>query len=151
MTTAAMPIDATGLARRARDAGVLFERCAALADVALSALDAGGLSTLAGAMLERDRVLAQLAPIVAELAAAREAVAHRPAHAADVHRLDTHLQPVEEAGRHAFAIQARLIARLEERRQDVRRDLDRLKQAGQAHQAYGRGPVREFRRIDRET
>jgi hypothetical protein len=150
MTAVAVRPDAAAIGRLAGEAGVLYERCAALADVALSALESDGISTLAGALRERERVLEQLTPVVAGLAAGREAMV-AGATPAERHRLRASLLAVEEAGRRAQAIQARLVARLEERRNEVRRSLDRMRQAGAAREAYARRGLRELRRIDRET
>ena len=139
------------LARHAREAGILFERCGALAGVALAALDKDGGSTLVGALEERDRVLEQLAPLVAKLEVARTGMKAKGRMAPEVHHLQTIIQPVEEAARHAFSLQARLAARLEERRRAIRTELDQLSTADRAASAYAPRPVVEVRRIDRAS
>ena len=102
------PLEESGrLAWQATAAVGLLERFGDLLTVALEAVGAGDDAALDAALMERERLVTQLEPLLASLAAAREVAASAPA-AASRAAIAVILRPVDEALRNAKHLHLRL-------------------------------------------
>ena len=102
------PLEESGrLAWQATAAVGLLERFGDLLMVALEAVGAGDDAALDAALMERERLVSQLEPLLAALASARELAARAPA-AASRAAIAVILRPVDEALRHAQHLHLRL-------------------------------------------
>jgi hypothetical protein len=99
--------DSERLARQATAAVGLLERFGDLVIVALEAVGSGDGGALRGALAERERLMGELEPLLADLAAARHAAAATAGQNARA-ALTTILKPVDEALRHARLLHIRL-------------------------------------------
>ncbi len=105
---ASHPLEESGrLAWQATAAVGLLERFGDLLTVALEAVGSGDDHALDAALMERERLVAQLEPLLASLAAARELAARAPA-AASRAALGVILRPVDDALRNAQHLHLRL-------------------------------------------
>jgi len=103
------PLEASDrLAWQATTAVALLERFGDLVFVALDAAGDDDDATLQSALSERERLLAQLEPLLADLALARRQATEVHAGPASCRALATILRPVDEALRYANLLHARL-------------------------------------------
>lgn len=104
------PLEASGrLAAQATAAVGLLERFGDLVTVALEAVGSRDDVALRAALAERERLLGQLEPLLADLAAARQRVLDETLGGPNARRaLSTILRPVDEALRYANLLHVRL-------------------------------------------
>jgi hypothetical protein len=116
----AHPLEESGrLAWQATAAVGLLERFGDLLTIALDALGAGDDHALDAALVERERLVVQLEPLLAALAAARELAGRAPA-AASRSAIAVILRPVDDALRHAQHLHLRLADEVRSRAVDAR-------------------------------
>jgi hypothetical protein len=114
--------DSDRLAWQATAAVDLLERFGDLLTVALEAVGQGDDGALNAALVEREQLLVQLEPLLASLAAAREAITSGPTTGAHARRaLASILRPVDEALRHAQLLHVRLTDEVADRTPGVAR------------------------------
>jgi hypothetical protein len=114
--------DSDRLAWQATAAVDLLERFGDLLSVALEAVGSGDDAALQGALVERERLLVQLEPLLAALARARDGVARASGVGTHAHQaLGAILRPVDEALRHAQLLHERLSDEVAERPATVAR------------------------------
>ncbi len=106
---AAHPLeDSSRLAWQATAAVGLLERFGDLVTTALDAVSGGDDRALVEALHERERLLVQLEPLLADLSAARHRLAREPEGAAARQAIESILRPVDEALRYANLLHVQL-------------------------------------------
>ena len=146
-------VAATGatVAYQAARAQTLLDRIAAVSDVTPGASDdPGTIDQLLRALDEREALLADLEPVVAELSTVRGQLGRQQGLTAEARALDLVLAPVEQAAQRALGFHDLLVAKMQAMRDELLWEVDRLGHVGAMAQGYlseqqAEAPVRRAR------
>lgn len=142
---------AASVAHQAARAQALLDRIAAVSEHGLAGdLRGDSVDHLLQALDEREALLTELSPVVAELALVRGQLA-RAEHeesAAEARALELAIAPVERAARKALDFHQVLLEKMQAVRDEMAWELDRLDQLGAMAGGYLGEPGRALSRVD---
>lgn len=142
-------VTAFTLAHQAARAQVLLDR---IADVSAmpdtDADEAATIMSLLARLDEREALLSDLEPVVAELSVVRGQLAGQRPPTAEARALDLALAPVELAARRALSFHDQLLDKMQAMRDEMVWELDRLDQLGTVAHGYLAGVPAPVARLD---
>jgi hypothetical protein len=125
------------VAYQAVRAQALLDRIAAVSDVTPGASDdPATIDQLLRALDEREALLADLGPVVAELRSVRGQLGGQNALTAEARALDLALAPVEQAAQRALSFHEHLVAKMQAMRDELLWEVDRLGHLGAVARGY---------------
>ena len=139
------------IAHQAARAQALLDRIAAVGEHGMSGeLRGDSVDHLLQALDEREALLTELTPVVAELALVRTQLARAEdeASAAEARALELAIAPVERAARKALDFHHVLLEKMQAVRDEMAWELDRLDQLGAMAGGYLGQPGRAVARVD---
>lgn len=151
VATPAAAAAGVSLAHQAARAQALLDRIADVSDLGVSGdLDEGTIDHLLQALDEREALLTELTPVVAELGAVRGQLARQTggASAAEARALELAIAPVERAARKALDFHQVLLEKMQAVRDELSWELDRLDQLGAMATGYLGEPERPASQLD---
>lgn len=125
------------VAYQAVRAQALLDRIAAVSDVTPGASDdPATIDQLLRALDEREALLADLGPVVAELSSVRGQLGGANASTAEARALDLALAPVEQAAQRALSFHEQLVQKMQAMRDELLWEVDRLGHLGAVAHGY---------------
>jgi hypothetical protein len=145
--TLSPPAYTLSLAHQAARAQALLDRIADVSSMSEStAGDPSTMSALLAKLDEREALLSDLEPVVAELSVVRGQLADQRPSTAQARALDLALAPVEQAARRALGFHEQLLEKMQAMRDEMVWELDRLDQLEtMAHGYLAAAPAPEVR------
>jgi hypothetical protein len=130
-------IGGSSLAHQAARAQLLLDRIATVSDVTPGASESPStIDQLLRALDEREALLADLEPVVAELSTVRGQLGGQGALTAEARALDLVLAPVEQAAQRALSFHEQLLQKMQAMRDELSWELDRLGHLGTLASGY---------------
>ncbi len=140
---------AFSLAHQAARAQALLDRIADVSSMPeYNADDAATMVGLLARLDEREALLSDLEPVVAELSVVRGQLADQRPSTAHARALDLALAPVEVAARRALSFHEQLLQKMQAMRDEMVWELDRLDQLGTVAHGYLAGMPAPVARLD---
>lgn len=137
------------LAHQAARAQALLDRIADVSSMpAGTADDPSTMTALLARLDEREALLSDLEPVVAELSVVRGQLAGQQPSTAHARALDLALAPVEQAARRALGFHEQLLEKMQAMRDEMVWELDRLDQLGTMAHGYLAGAAATESRLD---
>ena len=138
---AAVPVVAaiggSSLAHQAARAQLLLDRIATVSDVTPGASESPStIDQLMRALDEREALLSDLEPVVAELSTVRGQLGGQHALTAEARALDLVLAPVEHAAQRALSFHEQLVQKMQAMRDELVWEMDRLGHLGTVASGY---------------
>lgn len=125
------------LAHQAARAQALLDRIADVSSMPEAGSDdAATISGLLARLDQREALLSDLEPVVAELSVVRGQLADQRSSSAQARALDLALAPVEVAARRALSFHEQLLEKMQAMRDEMVWELDRLDQLGTVAHGY---------------
>ncbi|HEX3160428.1 MAG TPA: hypothetical protein VHQ45_18045 [Gemmatimonadaceae bacterium] len=125
------------LAHQAARAQALLDRIAEVSDVRDVPGESAGIDLVVEALGQREALLADLQPVVAQLGALRSQMVAQSAASPSAHAYALALAPVEQAAGRALHFHQVLLDKLQAMRAEVVGELDHLDRLGELATAYG--------------
>lgn len=140
---------AFSLAHQAARAQALLDRIADVSSMPDGTTDdPATMIALLARLDERESLLSDLEPVVAELSVVRGQLADQRPTTAEARALDLALAPVEQAARRALGFHEQLLVKMQAMRDEMLWELDRLDQLGTMAHGYLAGVLVPESRLD---